>query len=250
MEAKLAMAHIFVSYRSLEKDFALQLAQSLQKQRFEIWMDVLSGIRAGEDWRQTLQIAINECSAMIVVLSPDYVHSKYCLREMMRADELSRPIIPIILKPVDKTEFPLALQGTQHVDFRDWRNVEIYESKLAELVSALVKMGLNRSEVGVTTGSSITTAPPPLKQAEDTMLAVSRLIGVLQPLRRSIQLRVSTLQKELQIAERDYEAVSQEFFSTLDPRIKNALDRQMQDLLQRIDRIEDELKSINHDNEN
>ena len=90
--------HIFLSYRSVENDFALRLAADLKNIGVKLWMDRLDGIRGGDDWVQKLQDAIDGCAALIAVLSLEYVHSDYCRRELKRAVNLGRPIYPILLR--------------------------------------------------------------------------------------------------------------------------------------------------------
>ena len=79
--------HIFLSYRSSEADFALRLAASLKNAGVKLWMDRLD-IQPGDDWIHALQRAVNECAAVIAILSPDYIHSRYCRRELARADRI------------------------------------------------------------------------------------------------------------------------------------------------------------------
>jgi len=55
--------HIFLSYRSIEADFALQLAADLKNIGVKLWMDRLDvGIKVGDDWVQALQDAVNGCA--------------------------------------------------------------------------------------------------------------------------------------------------------------------------------------------
>ncbi len=70
--------HIFISYRSLEPDLPLRLAADLCNAGVRIWLDRLDGgIRPGDDWRRSLEKAVDSCAAMIAVLSPEYVSSEY-----------------------------------------------------------------------------------------------------------------------------------------------------------------------------
>ena len=93
--------YIFLSYRSTEREYALKLAAALKSAGVHIWMDVLdAGIKVGDDWVQVLQDSLDSCAGMIAVLSPDYVTSRYCRRELKRADTLGRPIYPVLLRPL------------------------------------------------------------------------------------------------------------------------------------------------------
>ena len=57
---------LVISYRSLEAVFALRLAADLRNAGVRVWLDRLDcGIRAGEDWRRSIERAIDTCSGMI-----------------------------------------------------------------------------------------------------------------------------------------------------------------------------------------
>lgn len=133
----MSAGHIFLSYRSLEADFALKLAADLKNAGVNLWMDRLDGIRGGDDWRRSIQQALNNCAGLIPVLSPDYVTSDYCQNELARADALKRAIFPVLLRPVTAEDWPIAIQRLQHMDFRDWRDEQVYQQRLSELLNVL-----------------------------------------------------------------------------------------------------------------
>lgn len=74
---------------------------------------------------------------MIAVLSPDYIHAKYCRRELRRADTLGRPIYPILLQDISPMDWPIEIQTRQYIDFRAWRDPAIYRRKLEEMLATL-----------------------------------------------------------------------------------------------------------------
>jgi len=47
--------YFFLSYRSIEQDFALKLARDLLQSGHPVWMDRLHGILPGDEWRQSLE---------------------------------------------------------------------------------------------------------------------------------------------------------------------------------------------------
>src|SRR5215831_15558260 len=99
--------HVFLSYRSLERQFALKLAAELRNAGVIVWVDRLEdGIQAGDDWPRTIEEALNSCRALIAVISPDYVTSKICKRELHRADQLSRAVFPVLLKSIPAEQWP------------------------------------------------------------------------------------------------------------------------------------------------
>lgn len=128
--------HIFLSYRSTEADFALKLAADLKNAGVNLWMDRLD-IKPGDDWRRSLERAVYSCAALISVLSPAYVSSKYCQRELARADRLSRPIFPVLLGTIAEADWPLEIERQQYIDFSNWEDKEAYQEQLARLVNIL-----------------------------------------------------------------------------------------------------------------
>jgi hypothetical protein len=129
--------HIFLSYRNIEADFALKLAADLKNIGVKLWMDRLDGIQGGDDWVQTLQNAINGCAAFIAVLSPEYIRSKYCRRELKRADTLGRTIYPVLLREITKEDWPFEIQEKQYIDLRKWHDNSEYHRRLDELTQLL-----------------------------------------------------------------------------------------------------------------
>ena len=129
--------HIFLSYRSSEVDFALRLAADLKNAGVNLWMDRLD-INPGDDWRKSLQAAVYNSAAMISVLSPAYVNSEYCQRELARADRLKRPIFPVLLGVIPESDWPLEIERQQYIDFSHWHDDNlIYQQRVSALVDIL-----------------------------------------------------------------------------------------------------------------
>lgn len=128
--------HIFLSYRSTEADFALRLAADLKNAGVNLWMDRLD-INPGDDWRKSLENAVYSCAALISVLSASYVSSKYCQRELARADRLGRPIFPVLLGAIDDADWPLEIERQQYIDFSGWSDEATYQRQLNRLVDIL-----------------------------------------------------------------------------------------------------------------
>jgi len=129
--------HIFLSYCTIEADFALKLAADLKNAGVRLWMDRLDGIRVGMDWRGAIEQAINICAAMIVVVSPDYVKSEYCRKEMARANSLKRPIFPVLLRRLKAADYPLVIQDLQWEDFSNWLDDTAYTRHFDNLLKCL-----------------------------------------------------------------------------------------------------------------
>ena len=107
------MNTVFLSYASNDYFFAEMLALKLHDEGFQIWRDNNS-IRAGDDWRQSIEDGIKESVAIIVALSSSSAQSPYVTYEWAYAIGMSKPVIPVKLS--DCTIHP-KLEPTQYIDF-------------------------------------------------------------------------------------------------------------------------------------
>ena len=107
------MNTIFLSYSSQDYFFAEMLALKLAANGFAIWRD-LGSIRAGDDWRQTIEDGIKGCFAVVVALSANSANSAYVTYEWAYAMGMEKPVIPVKLS--DCSIHP-KLEPTQYIDF-------------------------------------------------------------------------------------------------------------------------------------
>ena len=135
--------HFFVSYSHLDDDFALKLAADLKNIGVSIWIDRFDGIglSPSEDWRKTIEMAITKdnANALISVISPNYINSKYCMKEIARADRLDIPIIPVLLQDIEDDSWPLEIEREQYADFSNWTNKNNYGIEFDKLKSTISK---------------------------------------------------------------------------------------------------------------
>lgn len=104
--------HVFLSYCETEAAFALRLAADLKNAGVNLWMDRFD-VQA--DWRQSVQRAVTDSAVFLLVLSPDYLASKYGQRELSQATRMGIPIICVLPAPL--SEWPAHLKNYQSVDF-------------------------------------------------------------------------------------------------------------------------------------
>ncbi|QYZ66286.1 MAG: hypothetical protein OI74_14545 [Gammaproteobacteria bacterium (ex Lamellibrachia satsuma)] len=126
-------AHLFLSYSHLEDAFALRLAADLREAGVQLWMDRLdAALVTGEDWRRAIEKSLDASAGMLAVVSPAYVESDYCLKELARAADRKKRIYPVLLRPVPQP--PLDLQLAQRVDFTRANDSNCYSAALAKLI--------------------------------------------------------------------------------------------------------------------
>lgn len=110
------MAHIFISYSHNDFEFAENLELRLQKEGFETWMDE-ERLTAGEDWREEIDIAIKDSFALLLVLTPKALESRYVTYEWSFAWGNGKKVIPLLLNQVDDDKLHPRLDRRQHLDF-------------------------------------------------------------------------------------------------------------------------------------
>lgn len=130
--------HIFLSYRSTETDFSLQLAKDLKNAGINVWMALLN-IKPGDNWRQLIEQALKpeECKGLIAVLSPNYIASDYCRQELATAADLRIPIFPLLLSTIPVSDRPLEVRLLQFIDFKTWHVGTTYRNQLDKLINRL-----------------------------------------------------------------------------------------------------------------
>ncbi|MCD4687379.1 MAG: toll/interleukin-1 receptor domain-containing protein [Anaerolineae bacterium] len=89
------MGHVFISYSHDDSAYAIQLVHALQVAGFEVWFD--EQIEYGDAWWPVIEQAIQECDAIIALMSPAGKKSRWVQCEIMLAVELHKPSFPVLL---------------------------------------------------------------------------------------------------------------------------------------------------------
>jgi hypothetical protein len=122
----------FISYsRKDAEEFAVPLSRELREAGLDLWRDAQS-IPVGADWERELTHALDQCEAMILLLSPDSLRSEWVTREWRAFKENNKPIYPIMCR---ETFVPAELDRLQRVDFSH-RNDLIRQLKAMDNVRA------------------------------------------------------------------------------------------------------------------
>jgi hypothetical protein len=239
--------HLFMSYRSTESSFALQLVNDLNAAGITVWMDQLDGIRVGDDWIETLQTNLDRASGLLAAVSPAYVRSKYCLRELQRADTRSIPIFPLLIEPITQSELPLEIQRLQHLDLTGWQNPSAYAAQFAKLIAAL-KGGAGVKAVSPQPPPP-RQPPPPIRTLEDQIEAAIQQANVYRERRgtaaeRNIARTADRLNNELGLLEEQYSAAVNQFNIELSDANRVILKRSIAHFEKKIEEIETELEKL------
>lgn len=108
------MGRIFVSHSRPDSAAAEAMRDWLGS---EGWRDVFLdldpalGLAPGQRWPDELRKAGEQCAAVIVLLSPQWAASKWCLTEFLLAAQLGKEIFPVLIAPCPIESLPIELRA-------------------------------------------------------------------------------------------------------------------------------------------
>ena len=121
---------IFISHRSTDAAEAAALKRWLSSEgHTELFLDFdpMDGIPAGVDWEQRLYRELRRCQALLVVLTPAWLESKWCSNELAIAREKGKAVFVVRTQPC--VGGPL-IPSLQEIDLTTERSTGL--SKLAK----------------------------------------------------------------------------------------------------------------------
>jgi hypothetical protein len=122
--------HVFVSYRRSDSPIADALEKRLEDAGYGVWLD-RSDIGGGSPWRSEIEGALQRADAVVFLLSQQALESDEVYRELKRAKELEKPIVPLRLDQAALFGwYKETLGAIQHIDYdakdadgRWWRDL-------------------------------------------------------------------------------------------------------------------------------
>ncbi|MHB8267263.1 nSTAND1 domain-containing NTPase [Bradyrhizobium sp.] len=115
------MPAIFISHSSLDQKAADDIKAVLAGLGFDrvfLDFDKVTGIGAGEHWEKRLYEELARCHAVVLILTPNWLASKWCFAELQQARALGKVILPIVFTPIGDS---YVLPEIQAVDLIDWK---------------------------------------------------------------------------------------------------------------------------------
>ena len=136
-------SYIFVSYAHKDAKDVYPAIASLAGHGYNVWYD--EGIRAGEDWAQTIGKALEKAGLLLLFASGNFFKSQNCLREVAYALEHHIPMLTVCLGKVSLPEdLQRDLQVFQMVDLSKMRT---YGGFVQAIAPALASAGLSHEEI-------------------------------------------------------------------------------------------------------
>ena len=109
-----AVGILFISHSSLDNDQAIKVRDWLKGHG---WRDVFldldpqNGLAPGHRWQDELKKAGERCSGVLMLISPNWVASRWCQTEFLLADQLGKRIFPLFVVPTQFEELPIELKA-------------------------------------------------------------------------------------------------------------------------------------------
>jgi len=112
------MNDVFISYSRRDKVFTQKLYECLTAANRTVWAD-WDSIPAASDWDAEIKQGIQETNSVLFVLSPEWIKSNECRKEMVHAVAMGKRLFPILYLPVDPNDVPPELGKINWVYMRD-----------------------------------------------------------------------------------------------------------------------------------
>lgn len=104
---------IFISYSHEDRLIAEMLSQRINQIGFHTWID-FAGIKGGDEWRQSIDEALEHSSAFLILLTPEATVSRWVKYELRRALDHKLRIIPLMIR---NCALPDEIEHLHYVDF-------------------------------------------------------------------------------------------------------------------------------------
>jgi WD40 repeat protein len=112
------MNDVFISYSRRDKVFTKKLYEALKAANRTIWAD-WDSIPAASDWFAEIKEGIEQTESVLFVLSPEWIKSGECRKELTYAVEMGKRLFPIVWQPVDPNQVPPELAKINWVYMRE-----------------------------------------------------------------------------------------------------------------------------------
>ena len=108
------MSDVFISYSRKDRNLAEQLAKDLIQQNISIWYD--TSIIAGELFANVILANLNNAKAVVVIWSPNSIHSEWVRSEASRARRRNS-IVPVQTDSVTEDDIPPPFDQLHTINF-------------------------------------------------------------------------------------------------------------------------------------
>jgi WD40 repeat protein len=115
------LGKIFISHSSANNAEALAMHDWLAEHGWgDVFLDLdpRRGLAAGDRWQAALKAAAESCELILILISPDWAKSKWCLAEFLLAKQMNKAILGVIVRPTPLADLPVELTA-------EWQLVDL-----------------------------------------------------------------------------------------------------------------------------
>jgi hypothetical protein len=142
------MPSVFLSHSSKDKEFVRELYRRLTRDGVDCFFDAES-IGWGDNWVRALERALDECTVIVFVLSPDFCNSEWVEVERTSSiaedpSGLKRKARPLMLRDCrDLPTFPRFLKHVQAIDVSTQASFEANYERICRDLDGVVVQDLH-----------------------------------------------------------------------------------------------------------
>lgn len=138
------VTHTFISHSSKDNAIVRTLAHALREHGVEVWVD-LDALTDGARWLREIQDGVEQCAAIVIVMSRAARESEWVEREALLALNLHKPLFIALIEDVP---LPLHLINRQYTDFR--HDFAAAAAKLAKAIQATIASPISSKATPIT----------------------------------------------------------------------------------------------------
>jgi hypothetical protein len=130
------MLSVFISYSSIDREVADDIADNLKKHNVDVFIDY-QRLKGGDDFIEKLGREIDRCDYFILLFSNNSARSKWVRRETAYAFHKEKTVVPIILELVDDMAAWFPIVGLHQVNFKRWNEGIFRLESIRQLLEAI-----------------------------------------------------------------------------------------------------------------
>ena len=115
------LGKIFISHSSANNAQALAIYDWLSEQGWDdvfLDLDPRRGLVAGDRWQAALKAAAEQCELILVLISPHWAGSRWCLAEFLLAKQMNKQILGVVVEATPLADLPVELTA-------EWQLVDL-----------------------------------------------------------------------------------------------------------------------------
>ncbi len=115
------LGKIFISHSSANNAEALAIHDWLTEQGWgDVFLDLdpKRGLVAGDRWQAALKAAAEQCELILILISPDWAKSRWCLAEFLLAKQMNKQILGVVVQQTPLGDLPVELTA-------EWQLVDL-----------------------------------------------------------------------------------------------------------------------------